>query len=71
MQGPSFSRRSTAIPCTVTGRRRLAEGLARRFLEDEPILARRIPPAERFARWVQHNQVLATAAMGFGVFCSP
>ncbi len=43
----------------------LAEDL-RRFLEDEPILARRIPPAERFARWVRHNRVLATAAMGFG-----
>jgi serine/threonine protein kinase len=38
----------------------LAEDL-RRFLEDRPIRARRISPAERLARWCRRNKVLAAS----------
>lgn len=39
-----------------------ADGLAddlRRFLDDEPVLGRRVPLTERFARWARHNRTLA------------
>ena len=38
----------------------LAEDL-RRFVEDRPIRARRISPAERLARWCRRNKVLAAS----------
>jgi WD40 repeat protein len=41
----------------------LAEDL-RRFLEDEPIRARRITPVERLVRWTKHNRGLAAALTG-------
>jgi WD40 repeat protein/serine/threonine protein kinase len=31
----------------------------RRFIDDEPILARRLSPAERFLRWRRHNPAVA------------
>jgi WD40 repeat protein/serine/threonine protein kinase len=37
----------------------LAEDL-QRFIEDEPIQARRVSPAERWWRWCRHNPLLAT-----------
>jgi eukaryotic-like serine/threonine-protein kinase len=40
----------------------MAEDL-RRFLHDEPILGRRPPLAERFARWARHNRTLAAVTV--------
>ncbi|NQV24205.1 MAG: protein kinase [Rhodopirellula sp.] len=37
----------------------LAEDL-RRFLDDEPVLARRTPVAERFVRWCRRNPIVAS-----------
>jgi eukaryotic-like serine/threonine-protein kinase len=39
----------------------MAEDL-RRFLDDEPILARRVAASERYARWARRNPVIATLA---------
>jgi len=44
----------------------LAEDL-QRFIEDEPIKARRISLAERFARWARHNKGLAAALSAIAV----
>ncbi len=38
----------------------LADDL-RRFIEDRPIRARRVSPAERFARWCRRNKLLAVS----------
>src|SRR5262249_31414939 len=35
----------------------------RRFLDDEPVHARRASPAERLARWARHHPSLATLAV--------
>ncbi len=50
----------------------LAEDL-RRFLEDRPIRARRVPAAERLARWARRNKGLAAslAAVGLLLVTSP
>jgi WD40 repeat protein/serine/threonine protein kinase len=44
----------------------LAEDL-RRFLDDEPILARRTSKAERFARWARRNKGLAASLLAIAV----
>lgn len=41
----------------------MAEDL-RRFLNDQPILGRRVPATERFARWARRNRMLAAATVG-------
>jgi len=38
-----------------------------RFLNDEPILARRLTPVERFVRWARHNRSLAGALSGIAL----
>jgi eukaryotic-like serine/threonine-protein kinase len=44
----------------------LAEDL-RRYVEDRPIRARRVSPAERFGRWCRRNKLLATSVGLAGV----
>ena len=39
----------------------------RRFVRDEPILARRLGPGERLGRWARHNRGLAAALAGLVV----
>ncbi len=41
----------------------LADDL-RRFLNDQPILGRRVSPVERFGRWAKRNRALATTMVG-------
>jgi len=41
----------------------MAEDL-RRFLNDQPILGRRVPAAERFTRWARRNRMLAAVTVG-------
>ncbi len=53
-----------AIDRDPSGRYRSADELAgdlQRFLEDEPILARRLSSVERLSRWRRHNRGLAAA----------
>jgi eukaryotic-like serine/threonine-protein kinase len=51
-----------AISLDVSQRYQSAEAMAddlRRFLEDQPIRARRVGPVERLGRWCRHNKSLA------------
>ena len=59
----SCTRRSTGTPHSAMRRRATLAADLQRFLDDEPIQARRVSPAERAWRWCKRNRWLAASSV--------